>query len=88
MQKLRLIGVNSPELNHPARGEEPYAQAARDYTKHKLSAQTVQLEFDVGKTDQYGRLLAYVWLGNEMFNEVLLKEGYAQMVTSPPTLSM
>lgn len=84
--KLRLIGVNSPELNHPTRGEEPFAVAARKYTHQNLNGQTVQLEFDVEKTDQYGRLLAYVWLGGEMFNEVLLREGYAQLVTFPPNV--
>lgn len=86
VEKLRLIGVNSPELSHPTRGEEPYAQAAREYTRQKLSNQTVLLEFDVQQNDQYGRLLAYVWQDEEMLNMTLLKEGYAQMVTFPPNL--
>ncbi len=84
--KLRLIGVNSPELSHPTRGEEPFAAAARDYTRQKLAGQTVFLEFDVEKTDQYGRLLAYVWQGEEMFNATLLRDGYAQMATFPPNV--
>jgi len=85
-QKLRLIGVDSPELNHPTRGEEPFALSARDFTRKRLAGQTVGLEFDVEKTDQYGRLLGYIWLGDELFNETLLKEGYAQVVTFPPNV--
>ena len=74
VQKLRLIGVDSPELNHPARGEEPLASSARDFTRTRLAGQTVRLEFDVEQTDQYGRLLGYIWLGDELFNETLLKK--------------
>ena len=37
--------------------------------------------------DPYGRLLAYVWVAeSRMFNEVLLKEGYAQVATFPPNV--
>jgi micrococcal nuclease len=47
----------------------------------------VALEFDVERVDPYGRLLAYVWIPDySMFNEVLLKEGYAQMATFPPNV--
>jgi micrococcal nuclease len=85
-EKVRLIGVDTPELNHPTRGEEPYALAARKYTQSQLANKSVLLEFDVEKTDQYGRLLAYVWLEKQMFNEMLLKEGFAQLSTYPPNI--
>jgi endonuclease YncB( thermonuclease family) len=43
------------------------------------------LEFDTERTDQYGRLLAYVYpMGDEMFNEDLLTGGYAQVYTVTP----
>ena len=42
------------------------------------------LEFDVEREDQYGRLLAYVYLGGEMFNEVLVQEGLAQAYPYEP----
>lgn len=39
------------------------------------------------KTDKYGRLLAYVWLSDgRMLNEVLIREGYAQVYTIPPNV--
>jgi micrococcal nuclease len=47
----------------------------------------VALEFDVQKIDPYGRLLSYVWLSDgSMLNEVLVRDGYAQVATfSLPT---
>jgi len=45
------------------------------------------LEFDVERIDPYGRLLACVWLPDgTMFNEVLVREGYAQVATFPPNV--
>lgn len=45
------------------------------------------LEFDVERMDPYNRLLAYVWLpGNRMFNEILVRQGYAQVATFPPNV--
>lgn len=85
-EKVRLIGVDTPETVHPTRGEEPYGKEASNYTKSRLDGQTVNLEFDVQERDQYGRLLAYVWIGNELFNETLVKEGYAQISTFPPNV--
>lgn len=47
----------------------------------------VRLEFDMQPRDRYGRLLAYVWLPDgRMLNEVLLEEGYAMLLTVPPTV--
>jgi|LSQX01.1.fsa_nt_gb micrococcal nuclease len=85
-EKVRLIGVDTPETVHPTIGEEPYGIEASDFTKEKLTDQTVELEFDVEERDRYGRLLAYVWLDGEMFNEVLLSDGYAQIATYPPNV--
>ncbi|HOQ10424.1 MAG: thermonuclease family protein [Syntrophomonadaceae bacterium] len=85
-EKVRLIGVDTPETVHPTIGVEPYGKEASNFTKEKLTDQTVKLEFDVEERDRYGRLLAYVWLDEELFNEVLLKEGYAQLATYPPNV--
>ncbi|MEZ2661562.1 thermonuclease family protein [Aneurinibacillus aneurinilyticus] len=59
---------------------------------NKEAQKQVTLEFDVQQRDKYGRLLAYVWLGNaknpkaEMLNQTLVKEGYAQVATFPPNV--
>lgn len=85
-EKVRLIGVDTPETVHPTIGEEPYGREASNFTKKMLTDKEIKLEFDVEERDRYGRLLAYVWLDEELFNEVLLKEGYAQLATYPPNV--
>ena len=85
LTEVRLIGVDTPETSHPTYGEQPYGQQAKEFTVTRLEGKRVALEFDLEKVDPYGRLLAYVWVANSrMFNEVLLKEGYAQVATFPP----
>ncbi|MED0670393.1 thermonuclease family protein [Aneurinibacillus aneurinilyticus] len=91
-ESIRLIGVDTPETVHPNKPVQPYGPEASAYTKKRLDGQTVTLEFDVQQRDKYGRLLAYVWLGDaknpkaEMLNQTLVKEGYAQVATFPPNV--
>jgi endonuclease YncB( thermonuclease family) len=84
--KVRLIGVNTPETVAPNRPVERYGKEASNYTKKRLTNKTVTLEFDVGIKDKYGRLLAYVWIGKELYNETLVKEGYARVMTIQPNV--
>ena len=87
LTQVRLIGVDTPETSHPTYGEQPYGQQAKEFTASRLEEERVALNFDVEKVDPYGRLLAYVWLANgSMFNETLVKEGYAQVATFPPNV--
>jgi micrococcal nuclease len=46
----------------------------------------VRLQFDLERIDPFGRTLAYVWLGDELFNETLVREGYAFVTTYPPNV--
>ncbi len=96
-QKVRFIGVDTPETRHPKTGEEPYGRAAAAFTKKSLLGRRVWLERDVQERDRYGRLLAYVWLEpptgasasevrEKMFNARLLLEGCAQVLTVPPNV--
>lgn len=87
-EKVRLIGVDTPESVHPnSKKNNEYGKQASNYTKNLLEEKIVKLEFDVSPRDKYGRLLAYVYLENgEMLNEKLLKEGYAQVATYPPNV--
>jgi micrococcal nuclease len=83
--RVRYIGVDTPETVHPTRGEEPYGREASEYNKSLVQGQTVSLEKDVSETDQFGRLLRYVWLEDgSMVNALLLAGGYAQVSTFPP----
>jgi micrococcal nuclease len=61
---VRMIGMNTPETVKENTPVECFGPEASDYAKHTLTGQSVTLEFDdsQGRTDQYGRTLAYVWL--------------------------
>jgi micrococcal nuclease len=84
VEEVRLIGVDTPETVDPTEGIEPYGPQASAFAKRELTGRRVGLEFDRERVDQYGRLLAYVHAGGSMFNEELLKKGYAQAYPYPP----
>jgi micrococcal nuclease len=100
-EHVRLIGIDTPE-SKPNRHAEKQArdrnldqktilqmgnQAANHARALLPKKSTVHLEFDVGKRDQYGRLLAYVWLHNGMMaNEEIVRAGYAYLLTIPPNV--
>ncbi len=81
---VRLIGMDTPETVDPGEEVEPLGPEASSFATEELTGRSVGLEFDVEREDQYGRLLAYVYLGGEMFNEVLVDEGYAQSYPYEP----
>lgn len=86
-EKVRLIGVDTPESVHPDQDKNTEAGIkASEYTKKALEEKQVELEFDVQQRDQYGRLLAYVWVDGVMYNKTLLKEGIANLATFPPNV--
>lgn len=86
-EKVRLIGIDTPESVHADESKNTKEGVmVSDYTKKMLTGKKVGLEFDVSKRDKYGRLLAYVYLDGEMYNKILLKEGYARVATYPPNV--
>lgn len=86
IEKVRYIGVNTPELHHPSKGEEPGGREAAEVNRELVNARRVRLELDVQERDRYGRLLAYVWVGDVMVNAELVRRGYAQVMTVPPNV--
>ena len=89
--KVRLIGVNCPEsAGEYADNPQSYGKEASIFTKENLLGKKVYLEKDVDDKDRYGRLLRYVYIEKpksikevekKMFNAILIKEGYAQVMT-------
>ena len=82
IQRVRLIGINTPEIG------QPYAHEATEALKDLVLKKEVRLEKDISETDRYGRLLRYVYVsanGGEIFvNEEMVRNGYAQVMTIPP----
>jgi micrococcal nuclease len=95
VEKVRFIGIDAPEVGERL---EPYGTEAAAYTAKAIpSGATVWLEFDAERRDQYGRLLAYVWLEQpsdtseaearaKMLNARLVVDGYAHAHTYPPNV--
>ena len=54
VEKVRYIGVNTPELHHPTRGEEPGGREARDVNRGLVEGRRVRIEMDVQSRDRYG----------------------------------
>jgi micrococcal nuclease len=84
LEKVRLIGVNTPETVDPRRAVQCFGQAASDFSKAVLTNQLIRLEFDSSQDerDKYGRLLAYVYLSDgRLFNLELIAQGYAYEYT-------
>lgn len=86
VERVRYIGVNTPEVHHPRKGEEPGGREAMAINDGLVAGRQVRLELDVQPRDRYGRLLAYVWVGDVMINAELVRMGYAQVMTVPPNV--
>ncbi|GAA0877239.1 hypothetical protein GCM10009119_02070 [Algoriphagus jejuensis] len=87
-EKIRLIGVNTPEARNTGRTQvEYFGKEASAYVKKYLTGKKVRLEYDVQRLDRYKRTLAYVYLEDGTFlNAHLVGNGYATVATYPPNV--
>lgn len=83
---IRLIGIDTPEVDGPYTEAECFGSEASAYTERALVGRDVQLEFDAERIDRYDRTLAYVWLDGVLFDERILADGYALVATFPPNV--
>ena len=87
-QRLRYIGVDTPETVHPSQLVEWMGREASVANKALVEGRQVVLEKDVSETDRFGRLLRYVWVRSAgrwtLVNLELVRRGFAQVVTYPP----
>ncbi len=79
-EHVRYIGMDTPEKGRPYYGE------AKRENERLIKGKKVRLEYDVEKTDRYGRTLAYVYAGDIFVNAELIKNGYAMIYTFPPNV--
>jgi len=83
-EKVRLIGIDAPEI-----GQKPWGEEAKKYLESLLSSSgwRVKMEYDVEKRDQYGRILAYLrTTDGKLINLLMIKSGYAMLYTIPPNV--
>lgn len=78
-EKVRFIGVDTPETHKPNAPVQCYGPEAAAFTRRTIGSQRVRLESDPLSTDRdrYGRLLRYVYLpdGTDV-DELLIRQGY------------
>jgi micrococcal nuclease len=84
VEDVRLIGVDTPETVKPGTPVQCFGPQASHFSKRVLTGERVRLVFGVERRDVYGRLLAYLYLGDRFFNPILLRWGLARTLTIPP----
>jgi micrococcal nuclease len=83
---VRLLGIDTPESVDPDSPVECYGPEASAAAEALLLGQTVRLVADAEEVDQYGRLLRYVYVGEEMADARLVVNGYARAYPYPPNV--
>ncbi|MEK3978294.1 thermonuclease family protein [Psychrobacillus sp. FSL K6-2836] len=80
IEKVRYLLIDTPETNHHTLGKQPLGEEAKQRNKELLNSGDVTIEFDVGnRLDDYGRMLAYIYVGGVSVQEMLLEEGLARV---------
>lgn len=86
-ERVRLIGIDTPETKRPDTPVECFGPEATAFTQSLLPPDTpVRLERDVVGRDDYGRILAYVYRVSDgiLVNYEIIRQGYARPLTIPP----
>ena len=71
-EKVRLIGIDAPELSQPG------GEMSREYLAHLLLGKPITLEKGYEDRDKYNRLLRFVYIDNLCINEEMIRQGYAE----------
>lgn len=83
--KIRLMGIDTPELGRDGKPAQPGAEKAKEALQKLIMGKRVRLEYDGQRLDKYGRILAYVYTAEGlMVNEELLRLGLAEPIRYLP----
>jgi len=84
-ERVRLIGVDTPESVDPRRPVEYFGKEASAFTRRLAEDRMVALQYDEDTRDRYGRTLAYVYLEDGTFvNAEIIRQGYGHAYTRFP----
>lgn len=82
VEKIRMIGVDTPETVHPNRQVEHFGAEASAFTKDALLGRDVYLALDWDTRDKYGRLLAYIYTADgSCHNAEIIRQGFGHAYT-------
>ncbi len=86
-RKIRLIGIDAPEMNYKSKEPECKALEAKLELQELIEGKSVKLLRDKSETDRYGRLLRYAYLEDKFINAELVKSGLAKAKYYKPDTS-
>jgi micrococcal nuclease len=89
-EKVRFIGIDTPETVDPRKPVQCYGPEASHHLKSLLPPGTpIRIERDAEQRDVYGRVLGYVWRQHDQLfvNEAMVADGYAHVLTIPPNVA-
>lgn len=81
--KVRLLGINTPETVQRGVAPQSWGKEATEFLRAQIAQGNVRLELDKRRLDQYGRSLAYVYVGQTHVNEALVAAGLARVHIYP-----
>ena len=86
-QKVRLLGIDAPEMEREGKPSDFLAHKAKKFLTELVQGKRVRLEYDRLRYDRYGRTLAYLFLpdGTNVSREMVL-QGLAHVYTVPPNM--
>ena len=88
-EKVRLLGINTPEVAYRNRPAEPGGEAASDYLRALIEGELVRLEYGQERRDKYQRVLAHLFTeAGENINALLLSKGLAHAVVKLPNVRL
>jgi micrococcal nuclease len=80
-EKVRLLGIDTAEIQ-----QGDWGKKAKEFTRQMTKGKNIKLLTDVQERDQYGRVLAYVYVDGVFLNQELIKQGYAMLLTYAPNV--
>jgi micrococcal nuclease len=82
VKTVRFLSINTPEIKHGSSEAEAFGDEAKDFTCSALKdARSIKLQYDPksDQTDKYGRVLAWVFVDDDLLQEKLVTEGLAEI---------
>lgn len=84
VENVRYIGIDTPETVKPESPVECFGPEASDFNHELVEGERVRLRFDRELRDRFGRLLAYVYVGDLFINAELIRGGFARTLEIEP----
>ena len=87
VERVRLIGIDAPEVDHSGPDDECFGEEASNFLKDRIDQQLVWLTFDSECDDHYDRTLAYVHTHDAFIQRSLLEAGMVSAYRVSPNTS-